>query len=116
MNQTCCHIVYVGLLPRGHACGRSANYEHEGKHYCKTHHPPTVKAKADIRTAKYNAESTKRVNTIIKAAMFDEVFGALKDCFNAAQHAGVMKADRTKVDAAKAIIEKVEAKQLFTKP
>ena len=42
---------------RGHACGRTGAYEHEGKHYCKMHHPPTVKAKREAKHAKWIAEA-----------------------------------------------------------
>ena len=47
-------------LPTGswesYPCGKNASMEHEGKHYCKTHHPPTVAAKQDARMAKWRAE------------------------------------------------------------
>jgi len=38
-------------------CGKTAAHEHEGKWYCKTHHPPTVKAKREARNARWKAES-----------------------------------------------------------
>lgn len=38
------------------ACGRSAAYEHDGKHFCKTHHPPTVKAKNEAKHAEWVAK------------------------------------------------------------
>ena len=38
------------------ACGKNAAYEHEGRWYCKTHHPPNVKAKQDARDAKWEAD------------------------------------------------------------
>jgi len=28
-------------------CGRKAGYEHEGRHFCKTHHPPSMKERSD---------------------------------------------------------------------
>ena len=37
-------------------CGVTAKHEHEGSWYCKTHHPPTVKAKDDARSAKLRAK------------------------------------------------------------
>ena len=37
-------------------CGVTAKHEHEGSWYCKTHHPPTVKAKDDARSAKFRAK------------------------------------------------------------
>ena len=37
-------------------CSRRGSYQHEGKLYCKIHHPPTAKAKRDARTKAWNAE------------------------------------------------------------
>ena len=37
-------------------CGKTARYEHEGKWYCKTHHPPTVQEKLDARNEKWQAK------------------------------------------------------------
>ena len=37
-------------------CGVTAKHEHEGSWYCKTHHPPTVKAKGDARSANLRAK------------------------------------------------------------
>ena len=36
-------------------CGVTAKHEHEGSWYCKTHHPPTIKAKDAARSAKFRA-------------------------------------------------------------
>lgn len=33
----------------GAACGLGARFEHEGEHYCGTHHPPSAKARNDAR-------------------------------------------------------------------
>ena len=38
-----------------HPHGVAAMYEHQGRWYCKAHHPPTVKAKADERRSKWKA-------------------------------------------------------------
>lgn len=53
-KHTCCAKIYTGYWSK--TCGKGAAYEHEGKWYCKTHHPPTVKAKDEARTAKWQAE------------------------------------------------------------
>ena len=37
-------------------CGVAAKHEYEGSWYCKTHHPPTVKAKDAARSAKLRAK------------------------------------------------------------
>ena len=41
---------------RTYRCGVTAKHEHEGSWYCKTHHPPTVKAKDDARSARFRAK------------------------------------------------------------
>ena len=41
---------------RLYRCGVTAKHEHEGSWYCKTHHPPTVKAKGDARSANLRAK------------------------------------------------------------
>jgi hypothetical protein len=37
-------------------CAKNAAYEHEGKWFCKTHHPPTREAKSEARTADWQAK------------------------------------------------------------
>jgi hypothetical protein len=41
---------------RSYPCNKNAAHEHEGQWFCKTHHPPTIKAKSDARTAGLNAK------------------------------------------------------------
>jgi hypothetical protein len=48
--------VYQGLGYGFRPCGNNAAHEHEGHWFCKTHHPPTIKAKSDARTAGWNAK------------------------------------------------------------
>ena len=53
---TCCGRVTPPGSWRAYACGVTAKYEHQGKAYCKKHHPPNLKAKSDARIARYGAE------------------------------------------------------------
>jgi len=39
-----------------YVCGRGAKYEHDGKWFCKTHHPPSERARRDKKNAE-RAES-----------------------------------------------------------
>jgi len=39
----CDGLIWSGF--RESFCGRTAKYEHDGRHFCKTHHPPTVQEK-----------------------------------------------------------------------
>ena len=59
------------------ACGKTAAYEHEGVLYCKTHHPPNVKAKREAKHAKWNAEYDVRIDAI--NAKDDELAAIRKD-------------------------------------
>jgi hypothetical protein len=70
-------------------CDRNAKYEHLGKWYCKTHHPPTVWAKREARSAEWNKEFEARQLAIKevqaakdeaarRAALYPELLEALK--------------------------------------
>lgn len=52
----CCGQVCPPGSYRSYNCGKNASLGHDGKHYCKLHHPPTVWAKRDARNAKWDAE------------------------------------------------------------
>ena len=56
IKPKCCGKVSPAGSWGSYPCGKNASMEHEGKHYCKTHHPPTVKAKLDASRAKWRAE------------------------------------------------------------
>lgn len=56
IKPKCCGKVSPAGSWRSYPCGKNASMEHEGKHYCKTHHPPTVQAKRDASQAKWKAE------------------------------------------------------------
>jgi hypothetical protein len=51
-----------------YTCGKTASLEHEGKWYCKRHHPPTIKAKDAARSAKWDAE-WKAAQAAVKKAV-----------------------------------------------
>ena len=54
---------YTKYLP----CGKTARYEHEGRWYCKRHHPPTVEAKLDARNKKWEEDSRSRLQAAKEA-------------------------------------------------
>ena len=56
IKPKCCGQVWPAGAWRSYPCGKNASMEHEGKHYCKTHHPPTVQAKRDASHAKWQAQ------------------------------------------------------------
>jgi hypothetical protein len=79
----------VGSVFAQYACGRTAQYEHLGKWYCKTHHPPTVWAKREARSAEWDKEFAARQLAIKeaqaakdeaarRAALYPELLEALK--------------------------------------
>ena len=71
-------------------CGVGAKHEHNGKWYCKTHHPPTVEQKRAEKQAKYDreyaarelareAEIAKRNEMKRRADLYPELLEALKE-------------------------------------
>lgn len=58
-KHKCCGMVWAGWLGGNQACGKNALHEHDGKWYCKKHHPPTINAKEDARRAKWAAEAER---------------------------------------------------------
>ena len=60
VRLTCCGRVWPAGAMNSAMCGVTAKCEHNGKHYCKTHHPPSVQAKREARHAHYKAEFDER--------------------------------------------------------
>ena len=58
-KHTCCERLYKGGY-HARYCGRGAKYEHGGKWYCGTHHPPTVHRKRVEREKKFHEECVAR--------------------------------------------------------
>jgi hypothetical protein len=61
-EHTCNKRIWRGL--GSHSCSKKAKYEHKGEWYCKTHHPPTVRAKTDARNERWEkqfAEQRERI-------------------------------------------------------
>ena len=89
-KHTCEKIVWSGFSSSPHGVG--AKYEHEGKWYCKTHHPPNVKSKSDERrrkrrvereakdAARANADDIRKAEQRVLAAACDTT---LNDAVNA---------------------------------
>jgi hypothetical protein len=86
-QHKCCGM--VGNVFARYTCGRTAQYEHLGKWYCKTHHPPTVWAKREARSAEWNKEFAARqlaikeaqaakVEAARRAALYPELLEALR--------------------------------------
>lgn len=55
-THKCGERIYQGPGIGFSTCGNNAAYEHENKWFCKTHHPPTAKAKQDARNAVFDAK------------------------------------------------------------
>lgn len=47
IKPQCCHTEWSGWSRSDQQCRYSGSLEHEGRHYCKRHHPPTIQAKKD---------------------------------------------------------------------
>jgi uncharacterized Zn finger protein (UPF0148 family) len=85
VKHTCCTRVGDWL---GHACGKNAKYERDGKWYCGMHDPVAIKTKREAKNAEYaeayNARSAsekavfdKAKETQRRADCFDELVAAL---------------------------------------
>lgn len=57
--KTCPARVYTGSFS-GHTCGKTGKFEHDGKWYCGTHHPPAVWAKREAKSAAWDAEFARK--------------------------------------------------------
>ena len=68
-------------------CGVGAAYEFEGRHYCKTHHPPTAQARADARKKVLAAEGEALRKSFVAAAKAREDAKADNAALRAFAHA-----------------------------
>jgi hypothetical protein len=86
-QHKCC--AKVGCDFGFYTCSKTANYEHLGKWYCKTHHPPTVCEKREARNAEWKKAFAARQLAIKeaqaakdeaarRAALYPELLEALK--------------------------------------
>jgi hypothetical protein len=89
MSHTCVGRAWSPGAFRSHQCGKTAQYEHEGQWYCKTHHPPTVAAKAEARQEELDRKwryekslrdkaDAERAEMKRRAALFPVLLEALK--------------------------------------
>ena len=117
-EHKCVGRVYSGHYIGSHTCNKTARYEHNGKWYCKTHHPPTVEEKRRAHAAKweakFNAEMAQRMQQHRehaemqrKAAAYDTLLEALKEIVDAADGTGWDQLDAS-LSKARAAIKTVE--------
>lgn len=57
-KQKCAGVAY--RFGRSCACRLNGTLEHDGRMWCKWHHPPTIKEKADEQAAQWAAERKYR--------------------------------------------------------
>lgn len=65
--ERCVGFAQVGGPGPFSQCSFRGSVEHEGKWYCKTHHPPRVKEKADERYRQGQEESSRKYAARVKA-------------------------------------------------
>ena len=113
-EHTCVERIWGGY---SFSCGKKAKYEHEGKWYCKTHHPPTVQAKMEARNERWRKEwaeqrerteqqEAQRAEQKRRADLYPELLEALTDLLGwqtlapndvvAAAQAAITKAEEVK--------------------
>jgi hypothetical protein len=59
-KQRCCKQIMRGS--HFYRCTRNGTLTYKGKMYCKSHHPPTVDAKANARQKEYSAKLDAKIN------------------------------------------------------
>lgn len=59
-KQKCAGRTYDNISRLFGRCQHNGSLEHDGKMWCKTHHPPTVEAKEKAKSAKWEAEYQAR--------------------------------------------------------
>lgn len=82
-GQKCAgEVSYGGSWGRYRACKHDGTLEHDGKLWCKIHHPPTAKAKRDAKydahTAKWQADRAAAKELARRADCFPELLEALR--------------------------------------
>jgi hypothetical protein len=86
-EHTCIGKVWGGYS--SNSCGKKAKHEHNGKWYCKTHHPPTVEAKKEARNERWEKQfaeqreriaqqEAQRVEQKRRAGLYPELLEALR--------------------------------------
>jgi hypothetical protein len=123
MSHTCVGRAWSPGAFRSHQCGKTAAYEHDGQWYCKTHHPPTIAAKANAREEerdrKWRYEKSlrdkadaERAEMKRRAALFPELLEALERIggFTVSQFMGPNDMALECVNVARAATAKAEEK------
>lgn len=111
----CCGRIYGGSY-RGHPCGNTGKFEHDGKWYCGTHDPVRLAAKYDKAEAEREAKWAARIESQAKAEyarkvaqdkvdLFPELVAALEDLM---EYAGIIeeRCDAVATTAAREILAK----------
>lgn len=52
----CAGTMWIGIGVGYRSCTNNGTLEHDGAHWCRIHHPPTVQAKAKKRQEAWEAE------------------------------------------------------------
>lgn len=78
-QHTCSGQIWTGYRYR--ECSYKAAHEHEGAMYCKMHHPPTVKAKLEKKTAAYIEEADRRAAVYKAEATENAEMKRRAECF-----------------------------------
>jgi hypothetical protein len=85
MSHICVGRVWSPGAFRSHQCGKTAAYEHEGQWYCKTHHPPTRRAKRERAMKEWSEKvadskqaEVERAEMERRAALFPVLLEALE--------------------------------------
>ena len=72
-KEKCAGVSY--RFGRSCACRRNGSLEHDGRMWCRSHHPPSIKQRADEQAAQWAAERKYRA----ERARFENINRDLRD-------------------------------------
>lgn len=79
MAERCVGNVYDSRSFRGSQCRKDGVLEHDGKWWCKAHHPPTVREKYERAQAAWKAKEAARIAAARKAKLGDAALTWLRE-------------------------------------
>ena len=119
-NNKCSVRVYSGGSYMGYPCGKSAKVERDGKHYCGTHDPVRVAARAAARETEFQhrwqaqkqaqkAADAERAETKRRADAYPALVAALDEILSYGGGADSALDDEYVMDRARAALDSAQA-------
>lgn len=99
---------------REYQCEHTGTMEHEGKMYCKLHHPPTVEARKEAARRKATKDSRRAETKHFREVMCPRAIQALRDFYDATRppkgyYRGLTVDASAAAERAKTLLDEYEA-------